>query len=258
MAKRFDTGDPHTPLAWALEECEDVLIIDAYLEIKDRLAKRAGLRLTADQLGMQRLVAELDQHYFGKGNGIADKTLIKINNILGALYLEKIELINGHSTDYSLMRGVEKAERRRKIRENLKTISEQEREEMVDEARNRARMVVARRDLEVATERPLPFLPSPADRAIGAINGVRIESVQPFTPAPPQPAAASKPAPGPPGPPPAPTLAAAPSAPAAPTPAAAPSPPAAPSLEEQIRSLIRARLNDQDRTTLIQILNLMK
>lgn len=254
MAKRFDTGDPNTPLAWALEECEDVLVIDAYLEIRDRLAKRGGLRPSADQLGMQRLVAELDQHYFGKGNGIADKTLIKINNILGSLYLEKIELINGHSTDYSLMRGPEKAERRRGIRESLKSIGEDERADMVEEARNRARMVVARRDLEVATDRPRAFPQVLAERHAWAQDDVRLRPEPPPqpVPAPPPAPVAAKPAPQPPAP---------PVLPANPPEDAADlkGPPGlAPSLEDQIRTLIRARLDDQDRATLIQILNLMK
>jgi hypothetical protein len=141
MAKLFRTTNERHPFCYALQQCEDVIVADAYLDLK------AG---TTDR--HLSIVKVLDQYWLG-GQGLSDRTLISINTIRRSEGLSEIVFVDGHSTIYSLARGEGKAQSRRNILaalQQLKRFGPSRHTEILERARGAANALPRRNLLDFA------------------------------------------------------------------------------------------------------------
>jgi hypothetical protein len=109
MAKLYMTNSNIHPQAWALWQSEDVLLAGAVLDIEEVgiSSKHAAL------------LSQLQQYWLS-GHGLSDRTLVWLNDLRRANAQRELCLVNGHSNSYSLIRGEQKAQVRRRILEGLR------------------------------------------------------------------------------------------------------------------------------------------
>ncbi|HEV2558527.1 MAG TPA: hypothetical protein VGU45_07865 [Microvirga sp.] len=120
MAKAFIYGNRRF---WALTEAEDHIFIAAYLQVKSSIP-------TDDVTFAEHL-----HIYFDLGKMLADGGLSNLNKHLRAQGLEEIVLTAGYSDSHTILRGLEKVQRRREIREKLESLTLDERESLLSAKR---------------------------------------------------------------------------------------------------------------------------
>jgi hypothetical protein len=127
MARYFGLGLDRTRIAYNMERCEEVVLIDAYLKIVSRMALTDNLRV------------EFDYYFFDKGSGIAADTIDGLNVHLKRIGQPVLEFPETVVFDYGRNPDkVWKASQRAAIRQELESIEPAYRQKMVDHARAEA------------------------------------------------------------------------------------------------------------------------
>ena len=102
----FQTGLSRHPLVYALDRPEDAVLASLYLDLE---ADRAGSAVVDGAFS-----------YWLAGERLSDRSLITINNAARRRGLKEVHFVDGHSTDWSIRRGDDKACLRGRIIERLR------------------------------------------------------------------------------------------------------------------------------------------
>ncbi|HXP98019.1 MAG TPA: hypothetical protein VN809_14990 [Telmatospirillum sp.] len=119
--------EKHRFFTYALDECEDYVIIDAYLRIKE-----SGNFNTT--IGMNKF----ERYHLADGATLNDTILLKFNDFMRVLGYKPVLFVNGHSTSYSMLRGHDKIVRREAMIERLRGMTPAERDDFIDRKRAEA------------------------------------------------------------------------------------------------------------------------
>lgn len=103
----FQIGPNH--VGYHLDRCEEVLLIDAWLKIRARIADA------------EAWAAHFEDLFFGNDKGVSEKYLENIERHLRRLHLKTLDFQKSGSTPYMKIRFQEKMDARHQIREDLKT-----------------------------------------------------------------------------------------------------------------------------------------
>lgn len=121
MARKYEFSN--TP-AWNLEQCEEVVLIDAYLEVEPFIKPTDSWRV------------EFENHFFTHGNGIAASFIDQINAVRRRKGLETIEIKETDISDYARAPNKQlKSETRKRVLDDLRKASTDERVRRVHRAR---------------------------------------------------------------------------------------------------------------------------
>jgi hypothetical protein len=141
MAKLFRTNSNRHLDCYGLQKCEDILVADAYLDIKEGGTDRH-----------EAILKFLDRYWLN-GQGLSDRTLIWINDLRRNERRVEITFVDGHSSTYSLTRGEEKARLRKNILSRLQEIrgsAPLRYVEVLERARAAAKSLPSRDPLDIA------------------------------------------------------------------------------------------------------------
>jgi hypothetical protein len=120
MARYFGIGPDKSRIAYNLERCEEVVLIDAYLKVRDRLQPTEPLR------------NEFEYYFFQKGQGIAADTIDGLNAYLRRAGQPILEFRETTVFDYGRNADrVWKAQERAKIKDELESTTVEARERVV-------------------------------------------------------------------------------------------------------------------------------
>jgi len=96
---------------YALDECEDYLLLDAYLHLRDS-GKFAGLKT----------LRIFEFYHLQEGGTLNDNILMQINGCLRQIGHNPLVFVNGHTTAYAHLRGQDKVIRRAEILARLRAL----------------------------------------------------------------------------------------------------------------------------------------
>lgn len=96
---------------YALDECEDYLVLDGYLHIKESSKFKAARHLTV-----------FEYYHLQEGGTLNDNILLQLNGSLRQLGRPSLAFVNGHTTSYAHLRGQDKILRRQKVMEHLRSL----------------------------------------------------------------------------------------------------------------------------------------
>lgn len=117
---------------WALNKVEDHILIDAYLSVKPFVPR------------YDYPFSEFEYRYFEAGDALTDKSIVLLNSTLVRKGFTQLCFPEGHSDSYSLLRGAQKAEQRRDIRDALASMSAADRALVMDGKRTEMRQQAPR------------------------------------------------------------------------------------------------------------------
>jgi hypothetical protein len=121
MARYFEIGSNR--LAYNMERCEEVVLIDAYLKVRDRLQATSQTR------------NDFDYYFFSQGQGIAAAVIDGLNLELRRAGFPALEFPETTVYDYGRTSDrTWKAQQRAKIKAELETINTADRERIVASA----------------------------------------------------------------------------------------------------------------------------
>ena len=105
---------------YALDDCEDYLVINAYLHIKDsgKFEKAKHLKI-------------FEFYHLQEGGTLNDNILLQLNGSLRQLGRPSLVFVNGHTTNFAALRGQEKVVRRQAILDHIRSLDPIQREELV-------------------------------------------------------------------------------------------------------------------------------
>lgn len=103
-----------------LTECEDYLLLDAYLYIIEK-----------QQLRSQSVIRTLEYYYIQNGGTVNTGDLVKFNALLRISGRKPLIFISGFTNPYVMIRGHEKAMERNVIIERLKSLSSEDRKTLI-------------------------------------------------------------------------------------------------------------------------------
>jgi hypothetical protein len=97
---------------YALDECEDYLLLDGYLHIIESGRFKAAKHVTV-----------FEYYHLQEGGTLNDNILLQLNGSLGQLGRPSLAFVNGHTTSYAHLRGQDKILRRQKVLEHLRSLN---------------------------------------------------------------------------------------------------------------------------------------
>ena len=112
---------------YALDECEDYLTLDAYMNIK-----------ASGKFENTKYLSIFEYYHLQEGGTLNDNILLKLNGSLRQLGRPSLIFVNGHTTSFANLRGQEKVTRRQAILEHLRSLSPMKREELIQVKRTAA------------------------------------------------------------------------------------------------------------------------
>ena len=116
MGRKFEVGAGRQFLVWNLEQCEEVVLIDAWMKVLPRIPKTETWTL------------DFEYRMFERGDHISERHIDSVNRHLCRIGLDKVEFKETNPSDY--IRHFDKnraAKCRRDILDHLKSISPEER-----------------------------------------------------------------------------------------------------------------------------------
>lgn len=139
---------------YALDECEDYLVLDAYLAIME-----SGRFLN------EKHVKVFEYYHMQDGATLNDNILLRLNGYIRNLGKRPLVFVNGHTTNFAALRGDEKVMRRQKMLDYLRSLPMGAREDFI-----------ARKELEASRlpERN-PDLPSRPPPTTGDLSRAEVE-----------------------------------------------------------------------------------
>jgi hypothetical protein len=129
MARKWEINEG--VYAWNMEQCEELLLIAGYEEIKPNIAP--GLKWPD----------EFENHFYQHGNGIACYLLDEINAVRRRLVLPRLEYLETDVLEYGRSTNkLMKSETRRRVRADLASVSLEIRQKMVARALEETKALV--------------------------------------------------------------------------------------------------------------------
>jgi hypothetical protein len=123
MARKYEYGTDQ--MAWSLEQCEEIVLISAYLEILPFIPATDTWQ------------HEFENHFFVHGNGIATGFVDRINAVRRRKGLNLVEIRETDITDYARAHNKAfKSETRKRFREEMVAASTDERVRRVNRAKS--------------------------------------------------------------------------------------------------------------------------
>jgi hypothetical protein len=119
MAKYIDVPSLGM-FTYALDECEDYLVLDAYLHIRD-----------SGKFQKAKYLKVFEFYHLGEGGTLNDNILMQLNASLRSLGRPSLVFVNGHTTNFAALRGQEKATRRQGILDHIGSLSPAQRADLV-------------------------------------------------------------------------------------------------------------------------------
>ncbi len=153
MAKYIDVPSLGM-FTYALDECEDYIVLDAYLHI-----------LASGKFQQAKHVKVFEYYHLQEGGTLNDNILMQLNGSLRLLGRPSMAFVNGHTTNFAALRGQEKVVRRQEILKYLRSLDTARRADLI-----------ARKEAEAAKlpERN-PDVPHRAPAAPGGLSRAEIE-----------------------------------------------------------------------------------
>jgi len=105
---------------YALDECEDYLVIDGYIQIID-----------SGRFSGEKHLKVFEYYHMQDGGTLNDNILLRINGYLRRLGIEPLAFVNGHTTNYAGLRGFDKVHRRQGILDQLRALPHEMRADLV-------------------------------------------------------------------------------------------------------------------------------
>jgi hypothetical protein len=119
---------------YALDECEDFLVLDAYLHIKDSKKFDNDKRLNV-----------FEYYHLQEGGMLNDNILLRLNGFLRSLGRSPLTFVNGHTTSFAALRGQDKVQRRQEILDQLRALSPKARSDLISRKEAEASRLPERR-----------------------------------------------------------------------------------------------------------------
>jgi hypothetical protein len=105
---------------YALDECEDYLVLDAYLHIRD-----------SSKFDKAKHINAFEFYHLEKAGTLNDNILLQLNSSLRQLGRPYLKFVNGHTTNYAAMRGADKVARREAILDHLRSLPPKQRADLI-------------------------------------------------------------------------------------------------------------------------------
>jgi len=105
---------------YALDECEDYLVLDAYLKI-----------IESGVSAQVKTIKIFEYYHFQEGGMLNDNILMQLNGFLMRMDLPTLFFVNGHTTAYAHMRGQEKTARRASMLAYLRSLTKAHRTDFI-------------------------------------------------------------------------------------------------------------------------------
>ena len=105
---------------YALDECEDYLVLDAYLSARD-----------CGRFSNEKHLKVFEYYHMQDGATLNDNILLRINGYLRLLGRRPLTFVNGHTTSYAALRGQDKVLRRQNMLERLSSLSPEARADFI-------------------------------------------------------------------------------------------------------------------------------
>ena len=128
---------------YALDECEDYVVLDAYLSIKE-----------SGRYGNEKNIKIFEYYHIEEGGTLNDNILMSVNGYLRNIGKKQLLFVNGHTTAYAHLRGIDKSKRRAKMLEHLRSMTPEARDSFISKKEAEAAGLPAR-DPELCI-RPTP------------------------------------------------------------------------------------------------------
>ena len=105
---------------YALDECEDYLVLDAYLAITE-----------SGRYRNEKHIKVFEYYHMQDGATLNDNILLRLNGYLRNLGRSPLVFVNGHTTNYAGLRGNDKIMLRQKMLEHLRSLPLGAREDFI-------------------------------------------------------------------------------------------------------------------------------
>ena len=105
---------------YALDECEDCLVLDAYLRIKN-----------SGKFNNARHIKIFEYYHLQEGGMLNDNILMQLNSSLRQLGYKSLQFVNGHTTNFAALRGQDKVLRREAILEHIHSLTSVQRADFI-------------------------------------------------------------------------------------------------------------------------------
>ncbi len=129
-------------MTYALDECEDYLVINAYLQI-----------VGSGKFKEDKHIKLFEYYHLQNGGTLNDNILLRMNGYLRTLGIEALVFVNGHTTNFAAIRGSDKIQRRQNILEQLKLMPDEARADLIARKEIEASLL-PERNPEYATSAP--------------------------------------------------------------------------------------------------------
>ena len=130
---------------YALDECEDYLVLDSYLAIVE-----------SGRFKNEKHIKVFEYYHMQDGATLNDNILLRLNGYLRNLGKKPIVFVNGHTTNFAALRGDEKIMRRQRMLDYLRSMTMGAREDFIARKETEAARLPERNpDL---TNRPPPTI----------------------------------------------------------------------------------------------------
>ncbi len=104
---------------YALDECEDYLVLDSYLHIQE-----------SGKFKKARHINLFEYYHLGEGGTLNDNILVQLNSSLRQLGRPSLAFVNGHTTSFAALRGQEKVVRREAILDQIRSLDPAQRADL--------------------------------------------------------------------------------------------------------------------------------
>ncbi len=140
---------------YALDECEDYLVLDAYLSARD-----------SGKFVNEKHLKVFEYYHMQDGATLNDNILLRLNGYLRLLGRRPLTFVNGHTTSYAALRGQDKVLRRQNMLERLSSLTPEARADFISKKEVEASRLPERKS-DLPTRAP--------QQAIGELSRSEIE-----------------------------------------------------------------------------------
>ncbi|MCG3775990.1 MAG: hypothetical protein JW395_2839 [Nitrospira sp.] len=105
---------------YALDECEDYLVLDAYLYIRE-----------SGRFEKTKHINVFEYYHLQEGGTLNDNILMQLNGCLRNLGRPSLAFVNGHTTNFAALRGQEKVLRRQTMLDHIHSLHPAQRADLI-------------------------------------------------------------------------------------------------------------------------------
>jgi hypothetical protein len=119
--------EPKGMWTYALDECEDYLVLDSYLHLRD-----------SGRFNAEKHLKVFEYYHLQEGGTLNDNILLQLNGYLRQLGRDPLTFVNGHTTSYAHLRGQDKVLRRQEAIEFLRSLCSAARIDLIGRKKDEA------------------------------------------------------------------------------------------------------------------------